>query len=72
LVASVTRPVRELKGFELVTLKPGETQKVSFTIDEKTLEFYSANQKWEAEPGKFNLFIGGSSYTSLEAQFKYE
>lgn len=72
LVASVTRPVRELKAFELVTLKAGETKKVLFTIDEKTIEFYTANQKWEAEPGKFNLFIGGSSYTTLEAPFNYE
>lgn len=71
IVASVTRPVRELKGFELVSLKAGETKRVSFTIDEKTIAFYSANQKWEAEPGNFKLFIGGSSYTSLETDFKF-
>lgn len=71
LVASVTRPVRELKGFELVELKAGETKRISFTIDEKTIQFYTANEKWEAEPGKFKIFIGGSSYTTLETDFKF-
>lgn len=69
LVASVTRPVRELKGFELVTLKPGESKEVSFTIDAKTVQFYTANNKWEAEAGDFNVFIGGSSKTVLEGTF---
>nr|WP_228530368.1 beta-glucosidase BglX [Tamlana sp. I1] len=69
LFASSTRPVKELKGFELVNLKPGASKTVSFTIDSKTLEFYSANNKWEAEPGDFKVFIGGSSNTVLEADF---
>lgn len=71
LVASVTRPVRELKGFELVELKAGETKKITFTIDEKTIQFYTTSNKWEAEPGNFKAFIGGSSYTTLETDFKY-
>ena len=68
-VASVTRPVRELKGFEMVNLKPGESKEVSFTIDVKTVQFYTANNKWEAEAGDFKVFIGGSSKTILEADF---
>ena len=69
MVASVTRPVRELKGFEMVNLKPGESKEVSFTIDAKTVQFYTANNKWEAEAGDFKVYIGGSSKTTLEADF---
>ncbi|MFD0862894.1 beta-glucosidase BglX [Sungkyunkwania multivorans] len=71
LFASVTRPVRELKGFEQVALQPGETKTVQFIIDEEMIQFYTANKKWEAEAGDFKLFIGGSSVTSLEAAFAY-
>lgn len=71
LFASVTRPVKELKGFELVEIKAGQTKTVTFTIDEKTIEFYTANKKWEAEPGDFKVYVGGSSQTSLEAGFSY-
>jgi beta-glucosidase len=71
LIGTMTRPVKELKGFELIELQPNETKKVTFSIDRKTIEFFTANQKWEAEPGDFNVFIGGSSYTTLEADFQY-
>jgi len=71
LVGSTTRPVRELKGFELVDLQPGETKTVTFVIDEQTIEYYTANKKWEAEPGDFKVFIGGSSDATLETQFQY-
>jgi len=71
LFGSVTRPVRELKGFELVSINAGETKTVSFEIDEKTIEFYTANNKWEAEPGDFKVFVGGDSKASLEAGFTY-
>ena len=69
LYASVTRPVKELKGFELVTLKPGESKEVSFTIDTSTVEFYNVKNKLVAEPGEFKVFIGGSSKTTLEGTF---
>jgi len=72
LVASVTRPVKELKGFELVSLQPGESKKVRFVIDSKTLEFYSAREKWESEPGAFKVFVGGSSKTQLETKFLFK
>jgi len=71
LVASVTRPVKELKGFEIMEIKAGQTKRVDFTINEKSIEFYTANKKWEAEPGEFKVFVGGSSYTSLEGGFNY-
>ena len=71
LIGSVTRPVKELKGFELTEIKAGQKKTITFTIDEKTIEFYTANEKWEAEPGDFMVFVGGSSYTSLEAGFSY-
>jgi beta-glucosidase len=71
LFASVTRPVKELKDFKMVTLKPGESKEISFEIDSKTIQFYTANNKWEAEAGDFKLFIGGSSKTKLETDFTY-
>jgi len=67
--ASAVRPVRELKGFELVSLKPGESKRVSFTIDEKMLQFYSANNAWESEAGDFNIYIGTDSTTNRKANF---
>ncbi|MGJ8715646.1 MAG: beta-glucosidase BglX [Maribacter stanieri] len=69
LFASRARPVKELKDFQMISLKPGETKKVSFTVDAKTLEFYSANNTWESEEGDFKIFIGGSSNTVLESDF---
>ncbi len=71
LVGSVTRPVKELKGFELVHLKPYETRQITFTIDAKLLEFYTANEKWETESGSYKVMVGGSSDTVLEADFEF-
>ncbi|OYU79432.1 MAG: beta-glucosidase [Flavobacterium sp. BFFFF1] len=71
LFGSATRPVRELKGFEMTALKAGETKTVSFDIDKKLLEFYTANNRWETEPGDFTVFIGGNSDATLSANFKY-
>lgn len=68
MVGSFTRPVKELKGFEQVILKPLETKVVSFTIDEKMLSFYTANKTWESESGTFKVFIGGSSDQLLETE----
>ncbi|WP_179021771.1 beta-glucosidase BglX [Winogradskyella forsetii] len=69
LVGSITRPIKELKGFKKLKLKAGETQTVKFTIDSETLQFYTANKKWEVEPGQFNIFVGGSSETELQDTF---
>ena len=70
LVGSITRPVRELKGFELVEIKSGETKTINFTLDKETLGFYDNDGKFIVEPGDFKVFVGGSSITSLEADFE--
>lgn len=69
LVASTTRPVKELKGFEAVTLAPGETKTVTFEIDEPMLRFYGANRTWESEAGEFEVFVGGNSRDLKKASF---
>ncbi len=72
LFGSLTRPVKELKDFKIVELNPKESQTVTFKIDEKTIQFYTANKKWEAEPGDFKVFVGGSSKTDLEINFSFK
>ena len=71
LVGSVTRPVKQLKGFERITLAPGESRTVSFRIDAETLSFYRQDMTWGPESGDFKLFIGGSSANVKEASFSY-
>ncbi len=61
LVGSITRPVRELKGFEKIFLRAGESKTVSFKITPELLRFYDYDLNHVAEPGDFDLFIGGSS-----------
>ncbi len=69
LFASVTRPVKELKGFELVELEAGETKTIHFALNKETLGFYDNDGTYIVEPGDFKVFVGGSSQTSLEADF---
>ena len=60
--SSVPRPVKELKGFAKVRLKPGETKRVSLTLDRRAFSYYDVNKKdWSAEPGDFAILIGSSS-----------
>ena len=68
--ASVTRPVRELKGFEMVSLNPGETKTINFEISESLLKFYTANETWESESGFFDIFIGTNSNANLQESFE--
>jgi beta-glucosidase len=70
LVGSVTRPVKELKGFKKVTLKAGEVQTVSFTLTPEDLSFYNRDGKWGTEPGKFKVFVGTNSQNTIEAGFE--
>ncbi|MBK6365376.1 MAG: glycoside hydrolase family 3 C-terminal domain-containing protein [Saprospiraceae bacterium] len=63
LVSSVTRPVKELKGFQKVFLKKGEKKTLSFTLTPNDLSFYNQNMEWVIEPGDFEIFIGGDSDT---------
>lgn len=69
LVGSVTRPVKELKGFQKIFLKKGETRNVEFTLTEKDLRFYNNDLKFVSEPGDFKVFVGTSSANTLEAGF---
>ncbi len=72
LVGSVTRPVKELKGFKKISLQPGESKEVSFTITVNDLKFYNADLKFVAEPGDFKVFIGGNSGDCKEADFRLD
>lgn len=72
MVGSFTRPVKELKGFEMIELEPNQSKRVDFVIDEKTIEYYTANAKWEAEPGDFKVFVGTNSLDVLEKDFQFK
>ncbi len=67
--ASVTRPIRELKGFELIELGPGETKTVSFKLGEEQLGFYKNDGSYVVEPGLFHVFVGGSSTANNTRSF---
>ena len=69
LVGSVTRPVKELKGFERVTLKAGESREVAFTINQNLLKFYNGEIKYVCEPGEFEVMIGTNSADVQSAKF---
>lgn len=70
LVGSVTRPVKELKGFEKIFLKAGESKEVSFKINSELLKFYNYNLDYVCEPGDFDVMIGGNSRDVKKATFK--
>jgi len=72
VVGSVVRPVKELKGFQKIFLKKGESRQVSFTIDVNKLKFYNSELKYIYEPGDFKVYIGGSSQDVKEANFKVQ
>jgi beta-glucosidase len=61
LVSSVTRPIKELKGFKKVSLRPGETQTVELDITPDLLAFYDVNMNYVVEPGEFAILVGNSS-----------
>lgn len=70
VVGSISRPMKELKGFEKISLKPQETQRVTFEIDASLLSFFNSNMEFVAEPGKFELFIGGNSVDVQKLDFE--
>jgi beta-glucosidase len=70
VAASVARPIRELKGFERVTLRPGERRRVRFTLTPEHLGFYNREMRFAVEPGTFKVFVGNSSVGGLEASFE--
>ena len=69
VTASLVRPVRELKAFQKIKLAPGESREVKFVITKKELSFYLEDLRFIAEPGQFNVFIGGSSLAAEKASF---
>jgi beta-glucosidase len=69
VASSVTRPVRELKGFQRVTLAPGEKKQVSFTLSPKELGALDRDLKFVVEPGEFRVYVGDSSDATLQASF---
>jgi beta-glucosidase len=69
MVGSIARPVKELKGFQQITLEPGQTKEVSFQISVDDLKFYNSDLKYVYEPGNFKVFIGTNSKDVKEANF---
>ena len=70
IVGSITRPLKELKGFQKVFLKKGESKKITFTIGTNDLKFYNYDLKWVAEPGDFEVMIGTNSEQVSKTSFK--
>ena len=71
-VASVTRPVKELKGFKKINLPAGTSQVVRFNLTEKELGFYDNQGVFVVEPGAFDVMVGGSSTKGVDGNFVLE
>ena len=71
IYGSVTRPVKELKGFQKIFIKKGETKTVTFTLTEEMLKFYNSDLKFAAEKGDFNLYIGANSRDNEASRFTF-
>lgn len=72
VVGSVTRPVRELKAFERVSLEPGESRQVRFEVPVSQLGFTGLDMRYRVEPGEFRLWIGPDSSRGLEGSFRLD
>lgn len=72
LVGSVTRPLKELKGFKKVFLEAGSNEIVTFTITQDMLAFHDIDMKYRAEKGQFQLFVGGNSRDLKSTKFKFD
>lgn len=70
IVGSISRPVKELKGFKRISLYPGESKRVDFTITPEDLKFYNFDLEYVNEPGDYRLFIGPNSAENLSASFR--
>lgn len=71
-VGSITRPVKELKGFQKIALKAGESKEITFTIDSEMLKFYNGNLDFVCEPGDFQVMIGTNSESLQTAKFSLQ
>jgi beta-glucosidase len=67
-VASISQPVRRLRGFERVTLRPGETKMVSWTLDRDDVGFYDNSGRFVVENGRINAWVGDSSAVTADKQ----
>jgi beta-glucosidase len=66
-----TRPMRELKGFERITLQPGETKTVTFKLGADELQYWSTkSEEWIQDAAAFDIWVGGDSLASLHAEFE--
>jgi beta-glucosidase len=72
VAASVTRPVRELRGFQRVTLRPGEKRRLEFTLGPEHLGLYDREMRFVVEPGEFKIMIGNSSADPHELVASFE
>ena len=70
LVASMTRPVKELKGFQRVSLQPGEKRRVEFVLGNEHLGFWNREMRYVVEPGEFRVMVGSNSAEVIEAKFE--
>jgi beta-glucosidase len=70
LVATMTRPVKELKGFQRISLQPGEKKKVEFTLGPEHLGFWNREMRYVVEPGEFRVMVGSNSVDVIEAKFE--
>ena len=68
-VASISQPVRRLRGFERVTLNPGQSQTVTFTLDKSDFGFYDNRGKFVVEPGQIDVYAGNSSSADMKQSF---
>ena len=69
-VASIVRPIKELKGFEKIRLESGASKIVTLSLSEQELGFYNHNYDLVVEPGTFNVMVGGSSVDGLAGSFE--
>lgn len=71
LVASITRPLKDLKGFQKIKIAKGETKKVTFTLTKTGLAFYNSNLEFKTENGEFEVFVGTNSQDCLSTKFYF-
>lgn len=69
-VRSITPPLRELRGFQRLTLAPGQKQRVEFSLDRHAFSFIGHDNRWTFEKGKFELYVGGDSLAELKAELE--
>jgi beta-glucosidase len=72
VAASMTRPVKELKGFQRVTLQPGQKKRIEFLLTADALGFWNREMRFTVEPGEFKVMVGANSEDLVQATFEVE